>query len=84
MNRTNDWRLCRPYHVMLHRGFWHVYKTDHIAPDGIGYSASPTEFYYTDRMRAKAKAKELNDNFKFSSVRVVQMTTDVGQQSGKS
>ena len=67
-----SWMLRRPYHVCLHRGFWHVYKTDWVAPDGIGYSASPTEFYFCDRAEAKAKAKELNDNYKFESVRVLQ------------
>ena len=60
-----NWRLRRPFHVCLHRRFWWVYKTDWVAPDGMGHSASPTEFYYTDRERAKAKAKELNDSYRF-------------------
>ncbi|MBR3568190.1 MAG: hypothetical protein IKN94_07955 [Salinivirgaceae bacterium] len=61
-----NWRLRRPFHVCLHRRFWWVYKTDWVAPDGMGHSASPTEFYYSDRERAKAKAKELNDSYRLT------------------
>jgi len=43
-----------------------VYQTDWVGPDGMTHSAIPTDYSYYTYEEAKAKAKELNDNYKLT------------------
>ena len=66
MPNSQQWRLRHPFHVCRRFRMFVVYKTDSVSNGG--WSASPTEYSYGTYEKARAKADELNSEYRVSGV----------------